>query len=165
MFNPFAKKIDLEAFMSASIEGLQLATTAHAQTWHLGSEKTWNVDQGNGTLQFSFEDGVFASAPAQIIGTYNAQDGTFMWGWDHPSVRPGMQAHAKKVQVWGRQHRFPEFRTAILECTQERAWGYTAIAMRLAQATGAFRAPANPSTFVFMTFGTVNLQKDDSPRV
>lgn len=153
------KKFDFEEYLEGSMEGLRLATDAHRNTWHLGSEKTWNVDQNSGILSFCFEDGLVAAAPAQIIGTYDSQQGSFMWGWDHPSVALGMQKSAMKAKAFGQKRGIDELTTHVVSCDHDRAWAYAALAMREASDSGAFRAPANQRTFVFMTFGKVALRK------
>ena len=46
----------------------------------------------------------------------------------------------------------------MVECTEEQAWEFTAVAARLGDANGAYRGPAG-TTLVFMTFGQVSLSK------
>jgi hypothetical protein len=161
MFGLFKKKFDLEAFIAGSVEGLQMVTDAHRGTWHLGEEKSWDVDQDIGEIRFLFADGTVASSPVQIVGTFNAKDGTFMWGWNHPSVTPSLQMAAARVKEFGEEHQSIEFQTHKVSCTEKRAWEYTALAMRLSEAGGAYRAEASPGTYVFMTFGEVRLAREN----
>jgi hypothetical protein len=160
MFGLFKKKFDIEAFIAGSVEGLKMTTDAHKATWHLGEEKSWNVDQDTGQIVFAFANGTTASSPVQIVGTFNAKDNTFMWGWDHPSVVPTLQASAVRVRAFGEEHGLREFTTQKVSCSEMRAWEYTALAMRLSKASGAYRAETAPGTFVFMTFGEVFLAKE-----
>jgi hypothetical protein len=160
MFGLFKKKVDVKAFIAGSVEGLKMTTDAHKATWHLGEEESWDVDQDRGKIVFAFADGTIASSPVQIVGTFNAKDSTFMWGWDHPSVVPGLQASAVRVRAFGKEHGLEEFTTQKVSCSEVRAWEYTALAMRLSEASGAYRAEAAPGTFVFMTFGEVCLEKE-----
>ncbi|MCD2515781.1 hypothetical protein LQ564_05570 [Massilia sp. G4R7] len=73
-------------FIETSKQGLMQQTSAHVATWHLGEEDRWAADLDTGTITFYFKNGTIASASIQIVGTYNTLDGTFLWGWDHPSV-------------------------------------------------------------------------------
>jgi hypothetical protein len=57
------------------MEELRLKTAAHDGAWRLG-EAAWNVDQETGTIVFTRSDGITATCPVQIIGTYNTEDGT-----------------------------------------------------------------------------------------
>lgn len=159
MFGLFKKKFDIEGFISGSLEGLQMTTAAHNGTWHFGEEKSWNVDQDTGQIVFSFADGVIASAQAQIVGTFNSRDNTFMWGWDHPSVVPALQENALRVKAFGEEHGVGELITQKVQCNEKRAWDYTALAMRLSEANGGYRGEASPGTFVFLNFGEVLLTK------
>lgn len=140
-----------------SMEELRLKTAAHDGTWRLG-EADWHVDQDAGTIVFTARDGITATCPVQIIGTYNIDDGTWLWGWDHPSVVPALQEHAKIVRAYGRQHGVESLTTQKLECQESEAWEFTALACKLCDAQGAYRGPAG-SAMVFMTFGDVKLSK------
>ncbi|MGZ3158796.1 MAG: DUF6882 domain-containing protein [Burkholderiaceae bacterium] len=153
------KKIDIEAFITDSYEGLKLVMDAHRKKWNLGEEKSWKVDEREGRIIVSFMDGTVASAPAQIVGTLNVKDATFQWGWEHAAVVPSMQEHAALVKAFGIKHRASELTTQIIPCTEKRAWELTALATLLAEANGAYRVQARPDTYVFMTFGEVSLSK------
>ena len=48
--------------------------------------------------------------------------------------------------------------TEQLECSEDEAWAFTALACHLCQAQGAYRGPAGPA-LVFMTFGEVTLSQ------
>jgi hypothetical protein len=153
------KKIDIDAFIADSYEGLKLVMDAHRKKWNLGEEKSWKVDEREGRIIVSFVDGTVASAPAQIVGTLNTKEGTFQWAWDHSEIVPSMQSHAALVKAFGIKHHAPELTMQIIPCTEKRAWELTALATLLAEANGAYRVQARPDTYVFMTFGEVSLSK------
>ncbi len=159
MLGLFKKKFDLEKLVAGSVEGLQIATAAHSNTWHLGEEESWDIDQDDGLIVFTFSDGTVAKAPVQIIGTFNSSDETFMWGWDHPSVKPELQEAAIQVKAFGKKHDLKELYNQNISCNEQRAWEYAALAMRITEANCAYRAEASPGTYVFMTFGKVQLVK------
>lgn len=140
------------------MNGLALATSAHDGTWHLGSAEHWSVDQDVGTIIFSLPQATKGVAAVQIIGTYNTEDGTWLWGWDHPSVAGPLAEHAKKVLAYGQQHGYARLTTRKLQCTETEAWELTALAYMLCGANGAYRGPAG-SALVYMTFGEVELSK------
>ena len=148
---------DFRRLVEQSMEELRLKTAAHDGAWKLG-EADWSVDQDEGVIVFSRPDGIQAVCPVQIIGTYNTDDGTWLWGWDHPSVVPDLQEHARLVQAYGRKHGISRLTTQKLSCTEDEAWEFTALACKLCNAQGAYRGPAEP-TLVFMTFGDVKLSK------
>jgi hypothetical protein len=64
--------------------GLAAVTTAHQGTWHI-DKAAWSVDQDAGIIVFTTPV-MRAEAPVQIIGAYNTEDGSWLWGWDHPSL-------------------------------------------------------------------------------
>ena len=154
---PKSDEPDYPTLLAQSVEELRLKTDAHDAAWHLG-EADWDMDQDTGQIVFRAPDGLTATCPVQIIGTYNTADGTWLWGWDHPSVDPALQEHAARVRDYGARHGIAELTTQKLRCSESEAWEFTALACKLSDAQGAYRGPAG-STFVFMTFGTVSLSK------
>jgi hypothetical protein len=140
-----------------AVAELQAKTTAHAGTWRL-DEADWSVDQDEGTIVFTTPKRIRATAPVQIIGTYNSEDGTWLWGWDHPSVAAPLAEHAKRLLAFGEKHGIRLLTTRKLDCPEQQCWEFTALACMLCQAQGGYRGPAG-SALVFMTFGEVRLSK------
>jgi hypothetical protein len=153
-----AAMADQSAFIEGAVEGLRQQTSAHSATWHLGQEKKWAADLDTGILTFTFADGTEATAPLQVIGTYNTLDGTFLWGWDHPSVPEELRRDAQLARQWGEKNKVDNFTIRKVKCTEKEAWEFTAVANRVASSNGAFRGPAG-TALVFMTFGQVKLKK------
>jgi hypothetical protein len=139
-----------------AMNGLAIVTAAHDRTWQL-SKADWSLDQDVGDLVFTSRT-VQAVAPAQIIGTCNTLDGTWLWGWDHPSVDPALARDAKKMLEYGKKHNYAKLTTRKLQITEDQAWELTALAYLVCGANGAYRGPAG-TALVFMTFGEVKLSK------
>jgi hypothetical protein len=98
-----AKPTPFDTLLAQAIEDLRLKTEAHDALWGL-AQADWSVDQNQGEIIFSGTDGIIARAPVQIVGTYSSKDGTWLWGWDHPSVVPALQKHAKHARRYGKQY-------------------------------------------------------------
>ncbi len=150
--------MDIDEFVQQSVEGLRSQTEAHSATWHLGEEEEWFVDQETGLVRFTFADGTVAEGPVQIVGTFNPEDSTFLWAWDHESVQAPLREHASLAREFGDEHQLPTFTNRKVVCSEEEAWQFTAVAARLAEATGAYRADAG-GPCIYMTFGEVSLNK------
>lgn len=147
----------LEREIEKARNALAHVTAAHDAAWHLG-QANWNLDQDIGDLVFITPQGMTAVAPAQVIGTYNTVDGTWLWAWDHPWIEPPLAKDAKAVLAYGQQDGHAMLTTRKLQCTEDEAWGLTALAFMLCKANGAYRGPAG-TALVFMTFGEVKLSK------
>jgi hypothetical protein len=156
------KKIDVEAFIADSFKGLQLVTTEHRKKWRLGQEKAWAVDENSGKVRFTFADGAIVSAPAQVVGIYRIAQKIFTWAWNHPNVPLNLQHHAQRVREFGVKYGSTELTTQTLPCTEKRAWEFAALAVMLAEADGAYCLQTAPDTFVFVTFGEVDLKHGNS---
>ena len=148
-----AQNFDLSVYVAASVEGLAISTASHKNTWGFGTAEGWDVDQDQGTIVWTFKDGV-VSAAVQIIGTYNPEDGTFLWAWDHPSIEEPLQAHAKLVRAFGIKHKINKYIKGKVAVSEDEAWEFVAVANRLAKANGGYRGEAG-GPMVFMTFGEV----------
>lgn len=151
---------EFETFVEASVEGLKIQTASHDATWGLGDAETWSVNQDTGELTWIFGEGKVAVAPVQIIGTYNPDDGTFMWGWDHPSVDPALQESARLVKALGEEHSIPRFTQQKITISDEsEAWEFVAVANRLANSNGGYRGDSG-GPLVFMTFGKLSVSTE-----
>jgi len=137
-------------FIQGSIEGLKLQTSAHQSLWGFGKADRWDVDLETGKITFTFADKI-VEAPINVIGTYDSLKGSFMWGWEHPSVPLKLQEAALKAKKWGEENNEPLFTQHVVECSENDAWNFTAVAARLSDANGAYKGPAGHSS-LYMTF-------------
>lgn len=147
----------IEDFIEGAREGLAQQTRAHADTWRLGEEAEWGADLESGELTWTFDDGAVALAKAQVVGTYDTNDGTFLWGWDHPSVPEPLRAHAHLAREWGESVGARVFVERKVPCSEDEAWSFAAVTNRVAGANGVYRGPSG-AVLVFFTFGEVELE-------
>lgn len=146
--------------MARSEADLAIKTRFAQDVWRIGDPQgQWAVDLKAGTIRFS-NPKLTATAPVQVIGTYNTKDGTWLWGWDHPSVPAPVAEAAKAMQAYGERHGLAVYTTRKIACSEADAWKLAAVASYLTGAQGAYRGPSG-TTLVFMTFGTVTLGKPD----
>ena len=139
-------------------EEIRLKTEFAIATWGLGSGGNWAADLEEGTITFTNADGAEITAPVQVIGTLNTVDGSWLWGWDHPSVPEPVSQHARLAHAFGDKYKLEAFTTRHIAANEEDAWTFTAIACHLAGAQGGYRGPAG-TTLVFMTYGKVSISK------
>jgi len=125
-------------------------TREHQALFDIGAAD-WAADLDAGTLTFTAPDGRVATASVQVVGTYNIDDGSFLWGWDHPSVPPGLDRAAQAAKAWGEANGEALLTTRKLEVTEAQCWEFTALACQLVDAAGGYRGPAG-SALVFMTY-------------
>jgi hypothetical protein len=148
---------EFTAFVDGSVEGLQLQAAGHQDSWHFGEEERWDFSQDAGELVLTFPE-VIARAPAQIIGTFDSNAGTWMWAWANLSVSDALKKDSIRVRDYGEAHRIARLTTPKWPADESECWRMTALASRLCESNGAYRGPAG-STFIFMTFGLVSLKK------
>jgi hypothetical protein len=147
----------LAAEIGKARENLRVLTAAHDRMFQIG-EAGWHMDQDLGTILFISPTGLRAEAPVQIIGTFNTQDGTWLWGWDHPSVPEPFGREALRVREFGQRYGLSRYVSQPIRCTEDEAWQFTALACHLAGSSGAYRGPF-ASAAMFMTFGDVTIHE------
>ena len=78
--------MELETLLTEGREMIDRTTRRTRERWGLGSAQRWVLNQDDGRIVWSFDDHV-ASAPAQILGSWNGEVSSFVWSWDNDSVR------------------------------------------------------------------------------
>jgi hypothetical protein len=145
--------------LAAAGEELRAKTQAHCRAWRLDKADDWSLNQETGELVFAFEDGMVARAPAQIVGSFDSRDSTWLWAWNNPTIDEKLRRDALEVKAYGEQFEIEKLLLPKWAGTENDAWAMTALAAKLCDAQGAYRGPAG-STFVFMTFGDVKLRQE-----
>jgi hypothetical protein len=141
-------------------EEIQLKTELARRQWGLGEGGNWSADLQAGTITFTNGEGWIITAPVQVIGTLNTADGSWLWGWDHPSVPDPIGEHARIVRAFGEHHGLDSLTTRMIDASEEDGWSWTALAVHLAGAQGGYRGPAGDA-LVYMTYGAVTIRKGD----
>lgn len=152
--------LDWGQLTERAMEALRMQSSTHDQMWGFASA-AWNFDMDSGTIVFESEKGYIATAPMQIVGTYDTVNQDWLWGWDHPSVPPQLAEHAKLACAYGQKQGHDMLTTRKLSITEDQCWELAAVASLLAEAQGVYRCPSEP-TLVFVTFGKVQLSQSDA---
>ena len=147
----------LQTQVEKAMNGLRSLTAAHDGMWQI-SQAAWSVNQDEGLITFDSPTGIRATAPVQVVGSYDTQDSTWLWGWDNPSLEEPLTQHARKVQAYGHEQGIEIFTKPKFVCPEDQCWELAAFACMLCEAQGVYRGPAGTAR-VFMTFGSVSLGK------
>lgn len=145
----------LTSACQAAMAWLREVTEEQGRQWGLGQEANWNVDLNEGWLRWSFEGGRVMQADVQVIGTHNTRDGSFLWGWDHPSVPAPLRRAAQGLRAWGEARAEQALTTRSVAATELQAWEWTALAAQQYGASGAYRGRSD-ATWVYMVYGPVS---------
>jgi hypothetical protein len=148
---------EFRALLEGGMEGLRLQTEAHQATWRFGKSERWDFSQDTGELVFTFPDRV-VRAPAQIIGSFDSREGSWMWSWTNLSISDSLKRDSVRVREYGERHGIRRLTTPTWAGEEMDSWHMAALANRLCETNGVYRGPAG-TTFVFFTFGDVQLSK------
>ena len=147
---------EFKALLENSMAELRAKTTGHQVGWGLGKSNRWSLDQSLGDLIFTFDSGVIATCPAQIVGSFVSDENTWLWAWANPSIADSLKRDSLRVRDYGQQQKIARLTTEEWSGTEEDAWAMAALACKLCNAQGVYRGPAGVAG-VFMTFGEVVL--------
>lgn len=150
---------EFKKLLEISMADLQARTAGHEAGWRLGESKRWDLDQSRGDLIFTFSDGMIATCPAQIIGSFDTESGTWLWAWANPSIPDSLKRDSLRVREYGLQHNIRRLTAAEWLGTEADGWAMAALACKLCEAQGVYRGPAGAS-FVFISFSRVTLSKN-----
>jgi hypothetical protein len=158
----FGKSSDLmshsgDEFILAARANMVEQNNAHANTWQLGKEQGWSADIGMGVIVFRFANGLSGTTHFQVVGTYDEIDGSFLWGWAHPSVPAAFREHANLAKQWGSENNHPAFTAKNLKCSLDQAMDFAAVANSLAGSKGVYRGHAGKK-YIFMTLGEIHVE-------
>jgi len=120
-------------------------------------QERWVYSQETGELVFTFPD-MIVRAPAQIIGSFDSQEGSWMWGLANASIGDSLTRDSVQVREYGEQHRIRRLTTPTWPGKELDGWHMAALANRLCETNGVYRGPAG-TTLVFFTFGEIRLTK------
>ena len=98
------------------------------------------------------------TAPVQIVGTYDQNVGSWMWGWANSSIDPSLMQDAIAVKSYGERQDNSLLTSRVSDIEEYDAWQLAALACELNEQQGVYRGVAG-STLIFMTFGQISLQK------
>ncbi|MHA3915934.1 DUF6882 domain-containing protein [Halovulum sp. GXIMD14793] len=135
--------------------------TAHQGGWKMGEAERVDIDLEAGVIVWIFADKL-VTAPAELLGTWNPDDQTFLWGWDHPSAPEGSAVSSLAVKEYADKHGIVELQTSKPSCDFDGCWKLAATAALIGDLQGVYRMEAAPNgPWAYLGFGTVKLQKRD----
>lgn len=148
---------DLGTLLLEGQAAIVRTTEEHSGRWGLGNARRWVLDQGDGRIVWSFDDHI-ASAPAQILGSWNSEVGSYVWSWDNGSIYDALCETASDVRAYGAEHGIGALTSSPLELDEAQVRDLVALAFRIGRCTGLY--PHFDGTLAsYITFGEVTLEE------
>ncbi len=147
-----------ELTIARAKNALQLRTQAAVEMWGLDIA-SWSVDLDAGTITFvNDEKGLVITAPVQVVGTYDTETSTWLWGWDHPSVSESLGEAARQVLRFGEQYGPENLTRRKISASVDDIWAFTALACHLSKSEGGYSGLSG-TTRVLMVYGQVTISE------
>jgi hypothetical protein len=150
--------VDLGTLLLQGEDMIDQLARAH-MSWGLGSAQRWGLDQRTGIITWTFPDKT-ASAPAQIIGSYDPSAASWLWAWANESILPDMSRDSCTIRDWAEAHGQLALTEPKIEADEEKAATLAALAVRITRATGFYRGTGG-AAIPIITFGAVTLTTQD----
>jgi hypothetical protein len=148
---------DLATIVLQGEDMMERLADAH-RTWGLGSAERWDLDQVSGLITWTFPEKK-ATAPAQIIASYNPRVGSWRWAWANDSILPNMRRESEAVRDWAEASGHTNLAAPEMAATDEVANTLSAICVRVTKATGFYRGGG--ASMPIITFGPVTISPND----
>ena len=145
---------DIEELFNAGYALIETLGESHS-AWGCGSAERWGLDQTTGLIAWTFPDRI-ATAPAQILASYNRPKGSWMWAWANESILPPLRHDALRVRDWALDNGHPELAEPLLPADERLASDLSALAALVTQAKG-FYNPVSSAVVPIITFGEVTI--------
>ena len=149
---------EFQTLLEKGMNELRAKTMGHQAGWGFGKAAQWSLDMSRGDLLFTFNDGLVATCPAQIAGSLDTSDASWLWAWANPSIPDELKRDSLRVREYGQQRKIERLIAEEWPCTEEDAWRMAALTCKLCDGQGVYRGPAG-SALVFITFKSVKLHK------
>ncbi len=149
--------MELETLVSEGHEAIARTTDEHSARWGLGTARRWVLDQQDGRIVWSFEDHV-ASAPAQILGSWNSEVNSFVWAWDNDTITDPLCETAVTVRAFGEEHGIAALTASPLQLDEAKVRDVVALAFRVGRCSGLYH-PFDGRLASYIAFGEVTLEE------
>lgn len=78
-----------------------------------------------------------------VIGSFDPNSQIWQWGWEHPDIAHDLQEVAYMVLDYAQRHQILQLQQQIVQCSEHDVYNFTALAVDLAAADGAYRIQYN----------------------
>lgn len=117
----------------------------------------WSLSQDTGEIAFESDKGVRALALAQIIGSYNRKEKSWVWAWSNATISPELRHDSALVRSFGETHSVSSLIKRKIACNPEDCWDFTAIACKLGSAQAAYEG-LQGNLKIFITFKDLRIK-------
>ena len=147
---------DFDGLVEMAINHVQALQAGHNGGWGMDKATNYDIDLNAGTITFFLPGGTPAKADAQLLGTWNPNDQTFLWGWDHPSAPPGTAVAAAALRDHAQANGIESLSSSQTTCVLESCFGLAATAILAGDLQGIYRIDAG-GPWAYFGFGSVTL--------
>lgn len=88
-----------------------------------------------------------------VIGSYDPSSKSLEWAWENSALDEDLKITAGKLKSYGEKNNIAALKTPSLNCSEQQAWQYTALAAHLTGVDGAYSAEVKGKR-VFVVFKT-----------
>lgn len=134
--------IDEQAFLQRCRDDLVRKNHQAKLDWGLGNESLCDIDLSLGLMTFNIDDEIVLRQ-IQVVGVFNPHSLSFKWAIADAGIPLHLQHVARQVHAVAVQHYHPSLLQPVLQCNEEEAWNFAAVACHIAKAEGAYRAKLN----------------------
>jgi hypothetical protein len=152
--------LDLGTVLLQGHDMIGESIAVHDRRWGMSRAVGWRLDQRAAQVEWDLDDERTARAPAQVLGSWSAATGTFVWAWDNPTVLAEVRETATQIRRYGEEHEVFALTTSPLRLDLEQLRDLVALAFRVGGCTGLFH-PTRGDLTTYVVFGRVTIEGGD----
>lgn len=124
-----------------ALDDLVAKQDRNLETYGMGRWARFDYDLDALTLTFSEEGAAKLVADIQVVGTTGADE--WLWAWANTHLPEACRRDVEQVREFGQDNGVDELTWELLGADDANSlgWSLTAVAARICQADGAYRAP------------------------
>jgi hypothetical protein len=123
--------------------------------FQLGGWSRYDYDLDAETLTFS--DGAAPRVVAEIQAAGTTAERDWLWAWANASLPAPATEAVRQVKAFGQEHGVKELTSSSVsaKAPNELGWALTAVAARLTDADGVYRAPSRSGGALFLLIRSI----------
>ena len=85
-----------------------------------------------------------------FLGSFSSQTNTWLWGWANRSILEPLTKEVLRVKEYGEREGLMDLVERKIECTEDEAWAFAAVAVRILGGLGVYRGPTGNGCVMLM---------------
>lgn len=140
---------EFQEYIDACFDELEKKQQYLVDTFGFGSFDKFKYDFDKEELYLLKNEEVLVKARIVPIGSFNTENGTWMWGWANEAFSESLRSKSSKLKELEAITGFEMFGNDMAEIDEDMAWEIAGMSLHLLGFEGIYRGPANNTHYFY----------------